>query len=66
MYCRLDFFGGELKVNLLFLHNFFHTQPMLIPIRYPGSHRHSTPGYTWYQVMQWMHGLGDLILVTNF
>jgi len=59
-------FGGELPVSLLFPDNFFHTQPMLILIRYPGSCHHSIPEYTWYQAMVWMHGLGDLISVTQF
>jgi len=58
--------GGGLPVSLLFPDNFFHKQPMLIPIRYPGSRHHSAPEYTWYQAMVWMHGLGDLILVTQF
>jgi hypothetical protein len=63
---RLGLFGGGLPVSLLFPNNIFYTQPMLILIRYPGSHCHSTPEYAWYQAMVWMHGLGDLISVTNF
>ena len=66
MDCRLDLFGGGLPVSLLFQDNFFHTQPMLIPIRYPGCYCHSTPGYTWIHAMVLMHGLGDLISVTQF
>jgi len=57
---------GWLLVSLLFPDNFSHTQPMLILIRYPGSRHHSTPEYTWYQAVVWMHGLGGLISVTNF
>jgi hypothetical protein len=66
MYCGFDFFGGGLPVSLLFSENFLYIQPMLIPIRYPGSRHCSTPGYTQHQAMVWMHGSEDLISVTNF
>jgi hypothetical protein len=66
MDCRLDLFGGGLPLSSLFLDNFFHIQPMPILIRYPGSRHNSTPEYTWYQAVVWMHVLGGLILVTNF
>jgi hypothetical protein len=63
---RVNFFGVALPVSLLFLDNFFYTQPMLIMIRYPGSYRHFTPGYTVHQAIALMHGSKDLITVANF
>jgi hypothetical protein len=63
---RLGLFGGGTSVRLPFPHNFFYLPPILFLISYPGSHRHATSGYIVYQANMLMHGLGDLILVTNF
>jgi hypothetical protein len=63
---RAGLFGGALPVSLLFSHNFSYTQPSLILISYSGSYRHPTQAYTVCQATVVVHGLRDLILVTNF